>query len=407
MKKPIALTCAAAVLCALALIGANIGADENPQKTPVPPPVLSVDLTQVEEVMLPLRVFATGNIVAWQEAIISAESDNLKLIAVDVNVGDSVKRGQVLARFNADILAAELAEASAAVAQAEAAAMEAALNFNRAKALEIAKTISAQQLDQTKVAATTANARVDAARAQEKKQRLRLAQAQVRAPSDGIITSRTATIGTVVPSAQELFRLIEDGRLEWRAVVATADMKHLAPAQTAVITEQNLNNLRGTLRMIAPTIDTGTHNGLVYVDLPPNTAVRAGTFTRGYIEVSDSLALTLPQRAVILRDGFHYAMQVDKNSVVVLKKISVGRKIDERIEIISGLKKSEAVIASGLGFLSEGDKVKVVNPLPTSPFARGRSEYPPHLVAETNQSPPLLKGRVGEGLTLGNIEEQQ
>ena len=108
------------------------------------------------------------------------------------------------------------------------------------------------------------------------------------------------------------------------------------------------------------------------------------------MEVGDGLTLTLPQRAVILRDGFHYVMQVKPDSIVALKKITVGRQIDDRIEIISGLKKSEAVIESGLGFLSEGDSVKVVNPLPTSPV----------------ESPPLSKGRVREGLSPNNIEEQ-
>lgn len=345
----------------LTLIGLKPDADENTIGEASQPPVLSVALTQVKEQMLPLRIAASGHIVAWQEASISAESEGLKLLEVTANVGDSVKRGQVLARFNADIIEAELAEASATVAQAEASAMDAELNFNRAKALEIAKTISAQQLDQTKVAAITANAQVDAARALEKKHRLRLEQTQVRAPSDGIITSRTATVGTVVPSAQELFRLIENGRLEWRAFVTSSDMKLLAPGQAAFISAQHQQPVHGTLRMIAPTIDTGTHNGLVYVDLPPDNAFRVGTFARGYIEVNKSLALTLPQRALVLRDGFHYTMQVDQHSAVILKKVTVGRKIDDHIEIISGLTASDIVIASGLGFLNEGDRVNVVS----------------------------------------------
>jgi len=359
----IALSGTALIIVVLALIRVNGDSDDPTPEKVFPPSVLSIALIQVEELMLPTRVPATGNVVAWQEAIISAESDGLKLIEVNVNVGDTVTSGQVLARFNADIAEAELAEAAASVAQAEAAVMEAELNFARAKTLAITHAISAQQLDQHKVAAMTARARLDAARAIEKKNRLLLTQTKVLAPNDGVITARSATVGTVVPSAQELFRLIEDGRLEWRAVVATADMEKLLPGQSVVITTQNHQSITGILRTVAPTIDTSTHNGLVYVDLPVNSILRAGTFARGYIEVSDALALTLPQRAIILRDGFHYVMQVKSNSIVALKKITIGRQIDDRIEIISGLAKSEAVIESGLGFLSEGDSVRVVNPL--------------------------------------------
>lgn len=319
----------AVITFGLVLAGVNIGGDETPTAEIISPPVLSVSMIQVEEMLLPLRVPVSDNIVAWQEASISAESEGLKLIEVNVNVGDVVKRGQILARFNTDIIEAELAEAKAAVAKAKAAMIEADLNFSRAKTLATSNAISAQYFDQTKVAAMTARAQLNATHAIAKKNQLRQEQALVLAPSDGAISSHTATVGSAVPVAQELFRLIEDGRLEWRAAVATAEMEKLTPSQIVVITAQNHQPVQGTLRMIAPTIDVGTHTGLVYIDLPPNTALRSSIFARGYIEVSDDLALTLPQRAVMLRDGFHYVMQVDAQSHVTLKKISVGRQIND------------------------------------------------------------------------------
>ncbi len=334
-------------------------ADESPAA-----PLLTVVTTQARSEQLPLQVPATGNVHAWQEASIGAESDGLTLIEVLVDVGDKVKRGQLLARFNSDIIAAELEEARASVAQATAAAEEAELNFSRAKTLAISRAISTQQLDQTRIATMTAKAQLDAAHAFEKKQRLRLKQTRVHAPSDGIISARSATIGTVVPSAQELFRLIENGRLEWRAQVSMSDIEKLAEGQNAVITNQQQALIRGSLRRLAPTIDTNTHSGLVYIDLPASANLRAGTFMRGYIEVGDTTSLTLPQSAVILRDGFHYVMQVGAQSVVSLKKIVIGRQVNDRVEIITGLSPAENVITSGLSFLSAGDKVRVVdNPL--------------------------------------------
>jgi RND family efflux transporter MFP subunit len=258
------------------------------------------------------------------------------------------------------MVAADLAEARASVAQAQAQSMEAEANAQRARGLDASGAISAQQINAYVVAARTARARLDAAKAVEQRNRLRLAQTRVLAPSDGIITARTATVGAVMPGGQELFRLIKDGRLEWRAAVAMSDMPQLAPDQVAEISVNGQPPIQGRLRTVAPSIDAQTHNGLAYVDLPANSQVRAGAFARGFFEVGEGQALTVPQQAVLLRDGFSYVVRLDPEAKVLMTKVSVGRRIGDRVEITGGLKPSEPIVASGLSFLSEGDMVKVV-----------------------------------------------
>jgi RND family efflux transporter MFP subunit len=354
---------AAVILTTLAviLISLGIGRNGELQRSSTPPPVLSVALTSAQVSVLPIRISATGNVVAWQDASVGAEADGLRLTDVKVNVGDRIKRGQVLALFNADIVEAELVEARASVDQAEAQAVEAEANALRAKKLQSSGAMSTQQINQYIVGAMTARARLDVARAIEKKNRLRLAQTRVLAPSDGIISARAATVGAVLAAGQELFRLIKDGRLEWRAEVAITDMQKLASGQSAWISGPSHGLIHGTLRMVAPTISTETRNGLVYVDLPAESELRAGAFARGYFEVGEGSALTLPQGAVLLRDGFGYVMCVGPESKVAVKKVVIGRRIGDRIEIVEGLAAAQPVIASGVGFLSEGDMVNVVS----------------------------------------------
>lgn len=391
----IVLTGAAIVTVALVVlvVFGNIAKDEaDAPHTATPRPVMSVAVTRGRTSMLPIRIPASGNVAAWQEASVGAESGGLRLTGIEVDVGDTVRRGQVLAVFNVDIVEAELAEARASVSQVAAEVMEAEANAHRAKSLERSGAMSAQQIDQYVVSAITARARMDAARAAEKKARLRLSQARVLAPSDGIVTSRTATIGAVVPAGEELFRLIKDGRLEWRATVATSDIETLAPGQIAEIGIHGHAPIRGKLRMVGPTIDTDTHSGLVYVDLPRGNGIRAGAFARGHFEVGNGSALTLPQSAVLLRDGFNYIMLVGPKSNVVMKKVSVGRRIDDRIEIKAGLSASETVIASGVGFLSDGDTVRVVDD-PTRDGAHARAA--PNPAASLAKSP--AKSPAGSG----------
>ncbi|CAN7416287.1 efflux RND transporter periplasmic adaptor subunit [Pseudoxanthomonas sp. LjRoot143] len=365
----IALVLVVAVV-AVVLIALGVGRDDASAAPADPAPVLSVSLTRPSIDTLPVRVPASGSIAAWQEASIGADTDALRLTEVRVNVGDSVRRDQILATFDPALVEADVAEAVAAVAVAQAQSLEAAGNARRATLLDGSGAMSRQQVEQYVAASAVAQARLQAARATEQRQRKRLAQTRVLAPADGIVTVRTATVGAVVPAGQELFRMIKDGRLEWRAAVAVADLDALAVGQDVRIRLPGHDEVRGTLRMIAPDIDTQTRSGLVYVDLPRHDALRAGAFVTGHIDVREAATLTLPQGAVLLRDGFHYVMRVGPASDVVAKKVAVGRRIGDRIEIVSGLAATDAVIAAGLGFLSEGDTVRVVDAAPDAADAR-------------------------------------
>jgi RND family efflux transporter MFP subunit len=321
---------------------------------------LTVAVTKLQPAALPIRVSANGNIMPWQEASIGAEANGLRLITVNVNVGDKVRRGQLLAAFAADTLEAELAQGHAALAGAEAALAEAAAILRRGKALRESGFLSAQQILQYESAERAAKARVDVAEAAQKAHRLRVAQTRVLAPDDGVISARAASVGAVVPAGQELFRLIRGSRLEWRADVAAADMVRLAPGQKVRIAPTGGDVIEGRLRMLAPVIDTQTRNGVAYVDLPPGIGARAGMFARGEFELGTNEAMTLPQSAVLLRDGFSYVLRVEPDSRVVHSKVTAGRRSGDRIEIISGLAAVDRVVASGAIFLRDGDFVRVV-----------------------------------------------
>lgn len=329
-------------------------------------PALTVTVTSPQQANLPVKVSANGNIMAWQEASIGAEVNGLRLDGVLVNVGDKVKRGQVLAVFASDTVEAELAQSIAAVDEAQASMDEATANGQRARSLQTKGALSAQQIQQYLSTESGAKARLASAKAVAKSQRLRLGYTQVIAPDDGVISARNATVGAVVPAGQELFRLIRQGRLEWRAEVASADLAKLQTGQVAHVSAAGGLSVQGTLRIVGPVVDTQTRNGLVYVDLPLDSDLRAGMFARGEFEITNSSALTLPQNAVMLRDGFSYVLRIETkpNSTqtkVIQTKIITGRRAGERIEIIEGIELSTQVVSSGVGFLGDGDLVKVVS----------------------------------------------
>lgn len=368
--KPLPATLALAAALVLgstaALLYANTSraADEAPADTARP--ALTVSTAQPQRSSLPLRLAANGNVAAWQEASIGAESNGLRLDEVLVNVGDVVKAGQVLARFASEMVQADVAQARASLLEAQAVAAEAAANAERARSLQTTGALSQQQIQQFTTAAQTAQARVESARALLQTQELRLRHTQVRAPDSGIISARTATVGAVLGTGTELFRMVRKGRLEWRAEVTSTELARIQPGAKTRITAASGAMAEGTVRMVAPTVDPQTRNALVYVDLPPKTDFRAGMFARGEFALGSSDALTVPQEALVVRDGFTYVFVVGPQQRVQQRKVQTGRRIADRVEILSGLEADTSVAVRGAGFLNDGDLVRVAAPPATT-----------------------------------------
>lgn len=314
---------------------------------------------------------ANGNIAAWQEVVIGSELSGQRLTRVNVNVGDEVRRGQVLAEINSDTIRADLAAAKASYAEAQAVLADAMTNNRRIQQLKNTGAISAQEATQYQTSQSTAQAKLDAAKAQIESNQLRLAQTRVISPDNGVISARTATVGSLAQTGQELFRLIRDHRLEWRAEVTTSDLYKLKQGMTAHIISPDPAQpaVTGKVRMIAPVIDPQTRYGLVYVDIPTTQAVRMGMFVKGEFDLGQKAALTVPQTALLLRDGFSYVFIVNDNNRVTQQKVSVGRRLGDRVEILD-LAPNVKVVSSGTGFLADGDLVSIAKDIPDTPLTK-------------------------------------
>ena len=331
--------------------------------TSVARPALTVTGTQAQTQALPIKLTAHGNIAAWQEASVGAEIGGLRLAEVLVNVGDTVQRGQVLARFATDAVQADLAQARAVVAEASASAQEATANADRVRALLNTGVFSGQQSSQYLTAEQTAKARVESAKAVMAAQLLRLKNTEVRASDSGIISTRLATVGAVVGAGSELFKLIRQGRLEWRAEVGASELYRLPVGAAVSVAGASGSLVTGRVRTVAPTVDPQTRSGLVYVDLPSEPSkqagLKAGMFASGEFELGSSPALTVPQQAVVVRDGFSYVFRLNADQRVSQLKVQTGRRVGERVELLDGVGAESSLVASGAGFLNDGDLVKV------------------------------------------------
>ena len=342
-------------------------AADSPAGTAAPKPALNVEIIQPEWRELPLVLPANGSVAAWQEAVIGAEVGGLRLTEILAQVGDQVRKGQVLAQFDRERVTVDVAQSQAALAEAEANLREARLNAQRVRQVVDDGALSAQQVGQYLTGEKTAEARMQLAKAQLDQQLLRLSHTRVLANDDGVISSRSATLGAVASEGQELFRLVRQNRLEWRAEVTAAELPYLKPGLTARVEVPDIGRVQGKIRMVGPTLDPLSRNALVYVDLPNASAAgyKPGMFAHGEFQHGSKPALTIPQTALSLREGFSYVFRLaepprDGLARVVQVKVLIGRRAGDQIEIQEGLAPNDRLVASGAAFLSDGDTVRVV-----------------------------------------------
>lgn len=354
---------------------ARLNGEDDARKAPPPSePVMAVEAITPQRSTWPRGLAAKGSIAAWQEAIISARLGELPLLEVRVNVGDAVRKGQLLALLQSDTVEAEVAQARAGLAEAEANEAEARSNAARARQLASSGAISDQQIEQYATAQKTAMARVQSLKAKLRADELRLSHTRILSPDDGVISARSATLGAVVQAGQDLFHLILNRRIEWRAEMPSEQLDQLSPGMTAELELVGGAKITGRLRQIAPAIDPATRHGIAYVDLPVGAPARPGMFARGRILTGTAQALTVPQSAVLAQDGFSYVFEMNASNQVRQTRVTLGQQTGDRVEIVSGLDAQARIVASGVGFLGDGDLVRLDKPDARAPAVAAASQ---------------------------------
>lgn len=323
-------------------------------------PALTVTVTTGEVATVPRELLATGDIVGWQEAVIAPEIGGYRVQDVLVDVGDQVRKGQELVRLSTELLAADVAAKAAALKQAEANELDAAAALRRGESVVAAGALSAAELDRLRAAATSATGRVEAARAELLAARTRLGLAHIRAPDDGIITSRVAAVGQVVQVGTELLRFLRGGRLEWRAQIPESQLALVQPGQSATIDTPSGRSLTGTVRRVGPLVRAGDRNAIAYVDLDGSGEIVSGMFGRGRLRLGERQGLLLPGSAIVNQDGYSYVFVLGAKDIVERRRVTTGVALGERVEILDGLKRGDRIVDRGAGLLKDGDLVRVV-----------------------------------------------
>jgi HlyD family secretion protein len=320
----------------------------------------AVTAKTLDTVQVQRGVTANGTVYAWQEIVIGPEVGGYLVAAVNVDVGDRVRKGQPLVQLSEDLLAAEVASKRANLEQAQASLENAAAAYRRAQSLSGSGALSQSDIDKLRSEELAARARVEVSKAELQGADLRLRHTRVTASDDGIITARSVNVGQVAQVGSEMLRLLRKGRVEWRAEIPESRMREIGIGQNVKLTTADGAQLEGKVRAIAPTVESSTRAGLVYVDIPSNRGARPGMFARGEILLGQAAASMVSLSSIVTQDGYTYVFVVSDQQLVARRRVETGAVRGKQIEIVSGVQPGERVVDKGAGFLKDGDRVRVV-----------------------------------------------
>ena len=295
-------------------------------------------------------ISATANLVAENEVKILSESEG-RIVTLEVEEGDRVKAGQLLASLVRD-------EAEIAVRKAELRAVNARNAHERALQLAAEKLVSQEEFDRLELERDVTDQELEEAR-------WRLKKKTIRAPFNGRITLRNARLGKHVKPGDDLFTITDFDLLIARVYLPEKDIFGLQEGRDVRITLKANDEISffGRIRQISPVVDTATGTVKLTIEASePPAQVRPGSFvTIGIVREHHPTAVVVPRDAVIreLQEAYVFVVA---DGIAERRSVTLGLEEGRRIEVVTGVRAGERVVISGHGGLKDGTAIRVVSP---------------------------------------------
>ena len=343
------------LLAALALAGCR---QPPPARAATSEPTRTVSVARVEPRALTGALAASGDLLPREEAAVLPEVTGYRVAEVLADVGQSVRKGQVLVRLDPALIEAQLA-------QAQVNAEQAADQANRVKGLDGQGVLSQEQIDQRRFQAR-------AAAAQLRDLKTRYGKMQVTSPVSGLVLEKTVRPGDLsAVGSTPWFRLARDGEIELQAQMSEDDLAKIRPGSPAQVTLPDGAAVDGVVRLVSPQVDPQTKLGFVRVRLPVRPDIRSGGFARAVFTQATGVALSVPDTAVSYDADGANLMVIDASNHVRRMLVQTGQRGGGWVQLIKGPPEGTRIVRAAGGLLLDGDLVKPVEGGPAPAPAAG------------------------------------
>ncbi len=353
-SRPFRPVAAGVLLVLLAACGPREAEPERPRTVMVVHPVSAA----------PVADAYAGEIRAREESALSFRVGG-HLVERRVDVGDHVRRGELLAVLDPGDLQAQAGAAQAQLIAAEAQLQRARADQARLAALGREQLVSRSTVDAQNAAAAAAQGQANAARASLVVARNQAAYTQLRAPRDGVISTRQAEAGQVVGAGQPVFQLAADGGREVAFAVPEGAVRGIRPGAQVHVELVSVpgSRLPARVREVAPAADPVTRTYAVRAGLVGDAAaVELGQSARVHLDAGTAGALAVPLAAVQRGPQGAAVFVLDpKTSTLRLQPVRLGPFGTETVPVLGGLAAGDRVAAAGTHLLREGMKVAPVD----------------------------------------------
>jgi HlyD family secretion protein len=349
----------------------------------------SISVMVAEKKSIAEDLVVTGSFAAGENVLITPQVNGYAVVEILAEEGDTVSKGQVLARLDSSEIDIQLAQNAASLArndasqlqaknqieQAEISRERALSNLNRTKKLRSTGVSTVEQFDQRQAEYDLAAAQLDAAKlalvsaeadrlgneAQRKELELKKSRTELRTPIEGYISSRLVENGTISSTGGgAMFNVVAKGQVKLIAEVPESDLPKVKLAQSASIAVNGYDKaLVGKVALISPEVDQATRMGKAHIKLAEGVRIPLGAFGRATISLAAAEGVALPLTAVTFgEDG--PTVQIVKDGKVEVRKVITGLVSTTEIEITDGVAPGETFVARAGSFVRQGD---IVNPV--------------------------------------------
>ncbi len=361
------------LMAALAVSGCSSKKHEGEKKESAATAVIKGAVVEtVKSGAMAEAVEVSGTVRARTSAVVAARIPGT-VSALMVREGDRVKKGQLLARLDAQENAAASAVASAGIEEAQRGLDEvvsrkklADSTFERYQKLFNEQAVTRQEFDvkQTEkdLAAqgvARAEARLKQAQAGSKAASTIESYTRIVAPFSGIITSKQVDLGGSVFPAQPLMTIEDEGSYQLELAIPESLAALLKTGAAVQVTLDALgSSFAARIAEIVPATDPLSRTFVAKINLNQK-GLKSGIFGRGVIGLGSTVnGLLLPKQAVVERGALTSVWVLDKDSFARMRLVKTGKTIGNKVEVISGLSDGERVVVGGVEKVSEGVKVE-------------------------------------------------
>jgi len=353
------------------------------------------------------KVTLTGSLKAKEQVDVTAKIPG-RIIKLNVDTGQAVSRGALIAVIEDDEIQQQLERSKAAIAVVDASIAQREAELNNAKAdldrkrkLVDDGLLPRSELDSLEMRFRVSQSQLELARAQRKQSEaelrelnIRQSQTRIFAPINGIVANRQMDIGAYANATSPIVTIVSINPMVIEAKSSESEIARIRRGATVTVTVDSLpgQSFTGRVLRISPMLDPQTRNGLVEIEIPNRGGLLKGEmFARAELDLGSHRETTLLPRDALVYRGDQpgvYMVEADKAKFLA---VETGLTQDDKVEVIQGLKAGDVVVTRGSNLLKDGDRVKVMSGQPGGPGKQGGqspNQSASSQQAEKQQPPP-------------------